>query len=103
MKISEDNLKGIFEIDPDGSGKSILRFGRMKYDGKLGYYVPDCAFYLSDFYTRPTKSQAKKAAKYFGFPQNNVEKIGSRFWSCWGIRYDFIDRYFLTRNMGGAG
>jgi hypothetical protein len=96
MKQSEDKERGLFAIDPDDSGENTLRFGRMKYDGKREHYASDCVLPLADFITYPTKKAAMAAAKRLRFPQNHVEKIGSRFWSCWGIRHDFRDTYFLS-------
>ena len=96
MKQAEDKEKGLFAISPDNRNENTLRFGRMKFNGKLGYFVPDCVLSLEDFVTYLTKAEAKKAAKRLGFTQDKVQKIGSRFWSCWGIRHDFRDKYFLA-------
>lgn len=96
MNKSEDIEKGLFAIDIDDSGENILQFGRMKYNGKLECYVSDCILSLQDFVSYPTKQKAKIAAKHLGFTQDKVQRIGSRFWLCWGIRHDFHDNYFLA-------
>lgn len=96
MRQTENKEKGLFAISPDDTNENILRFGRMKFNAKLGYYVSDSILSLENFVSWPTKSEAKKTAKRLGFTQDKVEKIGSRFWSCWGIRHDFRDKYFLA-------
>lgn len=96
MLLAENKESGLLTVDPDGSNQNTLRFGRMKYNGERGYYMPDCKLSLQDFATYPTKKEAIKAAKNLGFTARNVNRVGSRFWSCWGIRYDFKNEYFLA-------
>jgi hypothetical protein len=96
MKQAEDQDRGLMAIDPQGDGENVLRYGRMKYDGKLCLFRSDCALNLSDFATWPTKQAAVSAAKSLGFSTAHVERIGSRFCSVWGIRHDHRDHYFLA-------
>lgn len=96
MKYAEDEKTGLFAIDPDGSNENTRRFGRMKYDGKLKLFRSDCVLNLDDFATWPTKKEAVAAAKRLRIPAANVDRIGSRFWSAWGIRHDYRDSYFLA-------
>jgi hypothetical protein len=96
MKIVEDQDKGLMAIDLQGDGKKILRFGRMKYDGKLRLFRSDCVLNLSDFATWTTKKEAVSAAKSLGFRAAYVDRIGSRFCHVWGIRHDHRDHYFLA-------
>lgn len=95
MKYAENEEKGLMAIDPQGNGENVLRFGRMKYDGKLRIYRSDCVLNLADFATWIKKSDATKAARDLGFTSRHVERIGSRFCSVWGIRHDLRDCYFL--------
>ena len=83
-------------IDPDGSGENIMRYGRMKYDGSRKCYISDCVLNLDDFANWQTKREAVQAAKRLSIPVSYVERIGSRFWTAWGIRHDFRDSYFLA-------
>ena len=83
-------------IDPQGDGENLLRFGRMKYDGRLKCFRTDCVISLSEFATWNTKSEATKAAKSLGFTARHVDRIGSRFCLVWGIRHDLRDNYFLA-------
>lgn len=96
MKIAEDEARGLMAVALDDGDENVLRYGRMKYDGNRRQYTPDCGLALSNFAAWPTKKEASDAAKRLGFPVTHVERIGSRFWSCWGIRHDFRDSYFLA-------
>lgn len=96
MKKSEDTVKGLMAISLDDSNENVLQFGRMKYDGSLRVFRSDSVLNLDDFVSYQTKAQAVKAAKNLSIPASHVERIGSRFWSCWGIRHDFRDHYFLA-------
>lgn len=99
MKKFEDEKNGLMAIDPDDSNENTLRFGRMKYDGKRRLFVSDSCLNLEDFFSFYTKKEAVKVAQNLGFTANHVERIGSRFWSGWGIRYDHRNNYFLA-NFG---
>jgi hypothetical protein len=96
MKSCEDSDKGLMAVDLDGSGDNVFRYGRMKYDGRLGCFTSDCLLPLSSFVSFPTKADALRAAQSLRFPSSHVERIGSRFCSAWGIRHDFRDSYFLA-------
>jgi len=98
MVITEDAHKGLLTVDIDGTGANVRRFGRMKYDGSRRHFQSDSAFVLRDFVAFPTKAEALAAARTLRFRQYLVEKIGSRFWSCWGLRHDIRDRYFLLNS-----
>ena len=93
---AKDEANGLMAISLDDTGENVLRFGRMKYDGARGHFTPDSILCLRDFVSFPTKAKAAKAARAIGFTTGHVEKIGSRFWSCWGIRHDLRDCYFLA-------
>ena len=94
MKIVEDKEKGLFVVAVDDA--HVLRYGRMKYDGSLRLWRSDCVLPLKNFVTWPTKSEACSAAMRLGFTRAHVERVGSRFWSCWGIRHDPRDNFFLA-------
>lgn len=96
MRYAEDQEKGLFAMSVDDSGDNVRRFGRMKYDGGLRLFVPDCILSFDQFVTYSTKRHAIETARRLGYPANHVEKVGTRFWSAWGIRHDFRDRYFLA-------
>lgn len=96
MKRAEDGSKGLMAVDPDDSGENTLRYGRMKYDGRLRLYRSDCVLNLDEFANWPTKKEAVAAARRLRMPAANVDRIGSRFWSAWGIRHDCRDHYFLA-------
>jgi hypothetical protein len=53
------------------------------YDGRLGYYRPNN---LSLVKTFPTKKLAQDYAASIGWNKCDVAKVGSRFWSSWGLR-----------------
>lgn len=89
----DDQRRGVMALDLTPP----LRFGRMKYSGKLRLWVSDCTINLCDFITFPTKHDAILHARTLGWTSSHVERIGSRFWSCWGIRYDIRDNYFLAK------
>ena len=57
MRQAEDIEKGLFAIALDDSGENTLRYGRMKYNGKLGYYTPDCVLTITDFVLYFTKNE----------------------------------------------
>lgn len=96
MNMAEDTEKGLLAMSLDGTSENVLRFGRMKYDGSRRLFRSDSSLQLDDFVSFAKKPDAVKAAKRLGFPASHVEKIGSRFWSCWGIRRDHRDTYFLA-------
>lgn len=94
MKIAEDKDKGLLVVAVDDA--HVLRYARMKYDGSLRLWRSDSVIPLSDFCTWPTKAEACDAASRLGFTHGHVDRVGSRFWSCWGIRHDLRDNYFLA-------
>ena len=93
MASAENTDLGLMAKEFDGV---LKRYGRAKYDGRLGYYRPDCVLTLSEFVTFRTKREAGKFATGNGYTAQHVERIGSRFWSAWGIRHDHRDSYFLA-------
>ena len=89
--------KTLMEIDVDGSGRCILRYGRLKYDETLKLYTidHDLCLALADFASWPTKREALAAAKERCIPTSHVARIGSRSWSAWGIQYSRHEPYFF--------
>jgi hypothetical protein len=75
----------------------MFKTGECKYDGHKGYYRPVAPLTLSDFLIFRTKKEGTSAASKLSFPQNHVQKLGSNFQKCWGIRYDFRDDTFLLK------
>lgn len=94
MNIAEDQNLGLMAVDIEPG--RVRRYGRMKYNAQYVFFVTDCALTLSEFISFPTKKIAFQEARNLGFTNGHVVRIGSRFWSAWGIRHDLRDRYFLA-------
>lgn len=90
----EDKEKGLLAIQVEN--KQVFRFGRMVYDDKRGYFRSNSCLALAYFVTFPTKNEAIAKAKSMGWPQKLVKKIGSRFWTCWGLACEQDENYFLA-------
>ena len=54
----------------------------VKYDTKIKAYRPHL---LSDLVTFLSKADAIEYAHSHSFPQAYVQRVGSRFWSAWGL------------------
>lgn len=96
MQYARDEERGLLAIALDDDSTNVLRFGRMRYDGKLRLFRSDCCLCFSEFVSYATKLEAVAAARRLRFPAAHVERIGSRLWSAWGIRHDHRDSYFLA-------
>lgn len=96
MQKAENTELGLMALSLDDSGENVLRFARMKYDGRLCLYTPDCSISISDFIVKRTKQEAIELAHRLSFTTSNVQKVGNTFCSGWGIRYDYRDTYFLA-------
>ena len=77
------------------TGITGLKWGKVYYDPERRYYMSKIP--LDQFETFPTKNAAKSECKKRSFPLTKIERIGSRFWSCYGIIYSWPVEYFLLR------
>jgi hypothetical protein len=93
---AENTELGLMAISLDDSEDNIMRFARMKYDGHLCLYTPDCSISISDFIVKRTKQEAIQLAKRLSYPASHVQKVGNAFCSGWGIRHDYRDNYFFA-------
>jgi len=58
---------------------------KVYFSEDFGYYMPVPPAFLDAIETFTTKKKALDVAKANTIPIKYVQKVGSRFWSCWGI------------------
>lgn len=73
-----------------------MEFANCKFDGRLGYYIPDSNLDIKDYKTFISKKEAAVFARSAGIPLTNLAQLGTRFCRVWGFRRDFQTNLFLT-------
>ena len=72
-----------------------MKFANCKFDGRLGYYVPDSNLGIKDYKTFISKKDASQYARSNSIPLTNIAHLGTRFCRVWGFRRDFQTGLFL--------
>lgn len=99
MLINESNGRAQItrEIVVDGKVQTqTLNLVEAIYEPSFSAYKPNTlkGITLSEMGCFCTKKEAIAKAKELSIKQDKVQKIGTRFWLGWGIRYDFRYPYF---------